>query len=444
MKIKSKVILKIVPTVLACILVLSGCSGNNTTTSSESGSGASGKSVNLTMSAWGNPAELKVYQKGIDAYTKEHPNVKIKLIPVPSDGYEQKLLTQLQGGNASDVFYVGDSTIVKLAQNGSVAELGEFMKSDKSYAKPDEYAEGLWGAAKQGDKIYGISVDCNPVVMYYNKKMLKELGIKTPQEYFDEGKWNWAAFNEVTQKLKDAGKKGFIAEQWLMDTWIWSNGGLLFDESGNYVLDKNQKAKEAIQFVSDLMKKGQITYAGSLPKGQGLDAMFMSNQVGLVAAGRWLTPMFLQNKGLEFDYISWPTNTGNKMEPVQVPVAYLAVNKKSKEIDEALKFATFYVSKEGQKERLTGNGSAVPSVNGIDDIVTNDKSVEHSQYLVDGRKTGFANGSPKMFKGQVPGLNKDIEDQLDLLFLDKQDVDTTIKEISDITKKKIEEFKSGK
>ncbi|MBT2730428.1 sugar ABC transporter substrate-binding protein [Bacillus sp. ISL-75] len=443
MKIKSKVMFKIVPAVLAGMLALSGCSGNSTKTSSESGGSASGKTVNLTMSVWGNPDELKVYQKGIDAYTKEHPNVKIKMIPVPSEGYEQKLLTQLQGGNASDVFYVGDTTMAKLAKKGALAELGKFMKSDESYAKPDEYAVGLWGAAKQGDKIYGISVDCNPVVMYYNKKMFKDLGIKSPQEYFDEGKWNWNAFNEVTKKLKDAGKKGFIAEQWLMDTWIWSNGGLSFDESGNYVMDQNQKAKDAIQFVNDLMKKRQITYAGSLPKGQGIDAMFLSNQVGIVAAGRWLTPMFSQNKSLKFDYISWPTNTGNKMEPVQIPVAYIAVNKKSKEVDEAMKFATFYVSKEGQKERLTGNGSAVPSVSGIDDIVTSDKTVEHSQYLIDGRETGFASGSPKLFKGQVPGLNKEIEDQYDLLFLKKQDVDTTIKKISEKSKKMIEEFKAG-
>jgi len=439
MKRKSNVLLKIVPAVFAGILALSGCSGSSEKTSSE----GSSKTVNLTMSAWGNPAELKVYQRGIDAYTKEHPDVKIKLIPVPSDGYEQKLLTQLQGGDAPDVFYVGDATMAKLAKNGSVADLGEFMQTGDSYAKPDEYADGLWGAAKQGDKYFGIPVDCNPLVMYYNKTMFKDLGIKTPQEYFDEGKWNWQAFDDVTKKLKAGGKKGFIAEKGYMDTWMWSNGGLAYDDEGKYVMDQNQKAHEAIEFVNDLTKKGQIMYGGSLPKGQGLDAMFMSNQVGLVAAGRWLTPMFSENKNLEFDYISWPTNTGNKMEPVQVPVAYIAANVKSKQIAEAKKFATFYVSKEGQKARLEGNGNAIPSVRGIDDIVTSDKTVEHVKYLIDGREKGFANGSPRMFKGQVPGLNKEVEDQFDLLLLGKQDVDTTFKNITEKTKKLTDEFNAG-
>ncbi|PLS01918.1 ABC transporter substrate-binding protein [Neobacillus cucumis] len=441
MKRKSNVLLKIVPVLFAGMLALSGCSGSGEKASSD-GSG-SGKTVNLTMSAWGNPAELKVYQRGIDAYTKEHPNVKIKLIPVPSDGYEQKILTQLQGGDAPDVFYVGDATMAKLAQNGSVAELGEYMQTSDSYAKPDEYADGLWGAAKQDGKYYGVPVDCNPLLLYYNKKMFKDLGIKTPQEYFDEGQWNWKAFDEVTKKLKDGGKKGFIAEKWLMDTWIWSNGGRAYDEQGNYVLDQNEKAHEAIQFISDLTKKGQIMYAGSLPKGQGLDAMFMSNQVGMVAAGRWLTPMFSENKNLDFDYIYWPTNTGNKMEPVQIGVAYMAANKKSKHVEEAMNFATYYVSKEGQKARLEGNGNAIPSVSGIDDIVTSDKTVEHTQYLMDGREKGYVNGAPLMFKGQIPGLNKEVEDQYDLLLLGKQGVDKTIKNITEKTKQLTSEYQAG-
>ncbi|KJD45951.1 ABC transporter substrate-binding protein [Paenibacillus terrae] len=440
---KSNAILRIVPAILAGVIALTGCSGN-TSTSSESGESVIGKTVNLTMSAWGNPAELKIYQKGIDAYTKEHPNVKIKLIPVASDGYEQKLLTQLQGGNAPDVFYVGDATMVKLVQNGTLADLGEFMKTDNSYAKPDEYADGLWGAAKDGDKIYGITMDCSPLVMYYNKKMFKDLGIKTPQEYFDEGKWNWAAFDEVTKKLKDAGKQGFIGETWTMETWIWSNGGLSYDDQGNYVMDQNQKAHEAIQFVNDLREKGQIKYAGSLPKGQGLDAMFMSNQVGIVAAGRWLTPMFSQAKNMELDYIYWPSNTNNKMEPVQVPIAFFAVNKKSKEQEEAMKFVTFYGSKEGQKARLAGNSSAVPSVNGIDDIVTSDKTIEHSQYLLDAREKGYANGSLKYFKGRIPGLSERVNEQYDLLLLGKQDVDTTINNITVETNKLTKERETNK
>ncbi|MCP3763466.1 sugar ABC transporter substrate-binding protein [Domibacillus sp. A3M-37] len=445
MKRKTKRFFGFIAFLMISSLIIAGCSNGDTSTGSDSskGNGGSGEKVNITMSAWGNPAELKVYQRALDSYMKKNPNVSIKLVPIPSDAYEQKLMTQLQGGSGPDVFYVGDATMAKLATNGSVAELSEFMNTEESFAKPDEYAEGLWGAAKQGDKIYGVTVDSNPLVMYYNKTVLEEAGVKSPQEYYDENKWNWEAFDEVTKQLKDAGKEGFIAERWLMDTWIWSNGGLAYDDEGNYVLDKNAKAKEALQYLDELKNKDQILYAGSLPKGQGLDAMFMSNKVGFVAAGNWLVPMFSQNPSLKFDFVPFPTNTGNKREPVQVPTAYMSVSAKSDVAEEAMKFATYYVSKEGQEVRLKGSGNAVPSIKGIDDVVVEGSPVEHIQYLIDGRDTGFANGSPRMFKGQIPGLNIEWEEQFDLMFLGKQDVDKTIQKITEITKQKTEEYKAN-
>ncbi|MFB5678895.1 hypothetical protein ACE3NQ_24495 [Paenibacillus terreus] len=51
MKMKSNAILRIVPAILAGVIALTGCSGS-TSTCSESGESVTGKTVNLTMSAW--------------------------------------------------------------------------------------------------------------------------------------------------------------------------------------------------------------------------------------------------------------------------------------------------------------------------------------------------------------------------------------------------------
>ncbi|MBR2568221.1 MAG: extracellular solute-binding protein [Paenibacillus sp.] len=213
--------------------------------------GDSGGKVELTMSAWGNPAELKVYQRAIDAYEEKNKNVSVKLIPIPSDGYEQKLLTELSGGAGADVFYVGDTTMAKLVKSNSVLPLADFLKTDASYTKAEEYAEGLWGAAKQGEELYGITVDCNPYVMYYNIKLFKEAGLKTPQQYFDEGTWNWDTFKEVTATFKSMNKYGFVQEKGSLPmlNWVWSNGGNMYDKEGSYVYDKDPKAQEAIAYM---------------------------------------------------------------------------------------------------------------------------------------------------------------------------------------------------
>lgn len=405
--------------------------------------GDSGGKVELTMSAWGNPAELKVYQRAIDAYEEKNKNVSVKLIPIPSDGYEQKLLTELSGGAGADVFYVGDTTMAKLVKSNSVLPLADFLKTDASYTKAEEYAEGLWGAAKQGEELYGITVDCNPYVMYYNIKLFKEAGLKTPQQYFDEGTWNWDTFKEVTATFKSMNKYGFVQEKGSLPmlNWVWSNGGNMYDKEGSYVYDKDPKAQEAIAYIADLVKSGGVIYGGSLPKGQGMDAMFMSQQVAMVTAGRWLTPMFSENKSLEFDYIPWPTNTPEKTNPSGIAVAYVAVNKNSKQQEEAKKFLSFYVSKEGQKSRLADTGNAVPSVAGIDEVVLDKGIPAHANYLLTGRDIGIAPGSPQTYYAQIPGLSNEVEDLYDLMLLGKASSEETIENISSIVKKKTEEAK---
>lgn len=417
------------------MMFVSGCSS-----STKGNPDSSSEKIQLTMAAWGNPAEIKVYQRGLDEYEKQHKNVSIKLIPVPGDNYEQKLLTQLSGGQAHDIFYVGSETMPKLVETGKIAELTDFLESDESYVKADEFADGLWGAARQNDKIYGVSVDNNPYLMYYNKKVLKEAGIeKTPQDHFEEGTWNWDTFAEMTGKIVESGKRGFVAENnsGHLFSWVWSNGGHLFDEDGNYILEENAQAQETFKYLERLVKGGNITYSGSLPKGQGADAMFMSNQVGFVAAGRWLTPMFSENKALEFDYIPWPTNTGNEMEPAAIAIAYMSVSKESKHIDEAMKFLSYYTSAEGQKARLADNGNAVPSVNGVDELITDDAVPEHADYLIEARNIGKVEDQQVM----IPGMESEIKDLMDLMYLGKQDAEKTMEAVSKKAKEMIDKHR---
>lgn len=434
---KNWALLKLITLTLALILVISGCSSDK---DNKKSSGSGDGKVKLTMAAWGNPEEIKGYQRALDAYKEENPDVEVDLIPVPSDNYEQKLFTQLSGGEAPDIFYAGDGYISKLIETGKIEDLTDFLESSESYVKPDEFAEGLWGGSRKDGRIYGVAVDNNPFLMYYNKNVLEEAGIdKSPQEHFEEGTWNWDTFEKMTADIVAAGKKGYVGESSGVHTfsWVWSNGGELYDDDGNIVLDSNEKAQEAFKYLEGLIENGNITYAGALPKGQGADAMFMSNQVGFVAAGRWLTPMFSENENLDFDYIPWPTNTGNKMEPAAIATAYMSAASDSENLDEAVKFLSFYTSTVGQESRLAGNGNAVPSVAGIDEIITEDSIPEHASYLLDAREIGIVDDKQM----SIPGLEKELQDIMDLMYLGQQDAKTTMEQFHNKAQEMIEDYK---
>lgn len=418
-------------------LLLTACSSDSGDSSSES-SGGKGE---LTMTAWGNPAEIEVYQKAIDAYEEENPDVSVKLIPGPGDTYKQKLLTQLQGSQSPDLFYVGGEYMSQLIETGRVAELSDFLNSDESYVKPEEFAEGLWGSAKRGDEMYGTPVDSNPMLLYYNKKVLEEAGFDPdePQKLYEAGEWNWETFTELTEKITDSGKYGFVAENGSLHlfSWIWSNGGKMYDEEGNNILEENEKAQEAIHYLNDNVTNGNFRYAGSLPEGQGPDAMFMSNQTAFAAAGRWYTPMFSENEELAFDYIPWPTNTGELLEPAAIATAYLSTTTDAENVEEAKKFLSFYTSEAGQRARLEGNGNAVPSVGSVDDIIENAEVPEHASYLVDARDIGKVESNQSV----IPGLDQEVSDIFDLLFLGEQTIEETITEVSEKANSIIQEYK---
>lgn len=371
----------------------------------------------LRFTSWANTGEIAVLARAVDAYNEMQDDVKVIFESTGGGTYEQKLITALSGGDAWDCFYVGDSTIGKLIENGSVLKLNDFMASDASYCTPDEFDAGVWGASKtaEGD-IYGISVDCNPLVLYYSPKMFAELGIKSPQEYFDEGNWTFDSFDETLDQLQAVGKTGFLFGGGSDQIYNWmsgfGDGGTVWqtDADGNDFYEFDENAVKSLQYVAERIEDGRFAYSGLLPDGQGEDASFMSGLAGYITAGKWLTPTFTE-AGIDHDYIPYPSEAGNIIPPNQIAAAYLSVNADSELIEEAMKFATYYCSVAGQEIRLTSTekpGNAVPSVQGIDNIITDVKVPEHVEYLLDVRANGWALGG-KFKDSLYPGMMVDLK-----------------------------------
>jgi multiple sugar transport system substrate-binding protein len=449
LKSKRKLSLFLLAIMLIFVPLLQSCSGGSESAGSGSDGNSSGDSkssgekVKIKWATWGNPGELTRFEEFTKDYNEKNPNVEVELIPIPGE-YEQKIITQLTGGTAPDAFYAGDGTIVKLIENESITELTPLLESPDSAVKPDDFFEGLWGAAKKDGKIYGVTVDDNPMVLWYNKKVLEEAGVtEMPADLYEKGEWNWDTYQGLLDKIRSTGKYGYVLDNWWGHyySWITSNGGQVYDESGKFVAHENPQAVEALTYLYDNVKNENMTFAGTLPKGQGADAMFMSNQVGFVGAGRWYLPIFKQNKGLEFDIVPWPTNTGSKIEPAGIPTAYMVMNKGTKHPEETFKFISEFVSKDGQIYRLQGGGNAVPSVAGADEVVLEGDLPEHAQFFLDAREVGYALWPEE---AGIPGLSADITSEFEALWLKGGSLEDALQQMGEKANKKIEDYKAGK
>lgn len=401
----------------------------------QTGAAAGGAaSAAIKWSSWGNPGEVQRFNEYTADFNKR-AGANAQFIPIPSD-YEPKILTQLSGGTAPDIFYAGDSTLSKLVASKSIVELTELLKGPNSKSKPEDFIEGLWGPGRTADgKVWGAAVDCNPLVFWYNKQVLEEAGVTTmPADLAKENKWNWNALSTMLEQVAAKGKRGVIFENWFGPVWGWAttNGGKVWD-GDNFVGAEDPKTKEAFKFVVDNLAAKTFTYSGSLPKGQGQDAMFLSQQTAFVIAGRWLLPVFKKAANLQYDVVTWPTNTGKQIEPATVATAYLVLNAKSANQEAAFNFYTDFVSKEGQTFRLQGGGNAVPSIKGADQVVSEGNLPANWQAFIDARDAGYA-----IWPGlaNTPGLSDDMGKVLDEVFLKGGEVDATMQKLTDTVKAK--------
>jgi multiple sugar transport system substrate-binding protein len=358
----------------------------------DKGDAAAGTGGAVTWASWANPGEAERFRKVSKDYESKN-KTKITFQIVTGD-YNSKLLTQLAGGSAPDAFYVNTEGMSKMIESKNIVDLTEFTNKSDSPVKIKDFYPGLltWCKPVGGEGVYGLPVDCNPLVFWFNKDLIAAAGItQSPVQQFEAGSWNRNALDDFLTKMKASGKRGLVLEgDWsYMLSWMTTFGGKPFDDKNKAVFDTEPKCLETLQWLWGHMKDETITYGGSLPKGQGVDALFYAQQLASCQMGRWILPNLKKLK-FNYDIAPYPSEDGKTIAPVNIPVAAMGVNAKAKDQDAALWFTTRYVSVEGQKARLAGGGNAVPSIPGAEEIVTEGNLPEHASYWNDVAKVGYA------------------------------------------------------
>lgn len=394
-----------------------------------SGSGASGTKT-VVWSTWGTPEELTRYKDFDTQFMKDHPDIKVVLQPVADYGdYHTKLLAQLASGTAPDVFYIGDDKIGQFVNSKALLPLTDLMNSSASKTKPEDFAQGLFGATKKGDQIYAAPNDSNPDALWYDKVALKKAGVTDdPATLAAEGKWTTEAFLDMNQKLHKAGLTGSMFwNYWSTHySWISAQGGTAFDASGKFVANTDQTSVKAMDVLAKNFQNGTFVVADTLPEGAGADSVFVTHKSGFFVQGRYtIGTVKAAGDPQNYDVAPWPTPTG-KAAPTGVAVSYLAINAKTKNKDAAFTFWTNFLSAQGQTFRLKGGGNAVPSIKGADSVVL-DGYPKHAQTMLDMRDIGFEDYTTE---ASVPGLSSDISDKMLALYQGKASTQSTLDDVA--------------
>ena len=259
-----------------------------------------------------------------------------------------------------------------------------------------------------------------------------------PADLYTQGQWNRDAFQSMIAQVHSKGQYGYILDDstFVWYAWVTTNGGTVYANNGNgkFVANQDPKSVEAFKWLEDNVRAKNIIFGGTLPKGQGTDLSFMAKQVAFVDAGRWYLPEFKQLSGLAYDVVPFPPNTGKKIEPAGVPLAYMVISTQTKHVDAAFTFLTNFVSVAGQTFRLSGGGNAVPSIKGPDQVVTQGNNPPHAQAFLDARNIGYA-----IFpsESRAAGLNTDLQTVIDAIWFKGADVQTTLNKAAQLANSRI-------
>ena len=140
--------------------MMSGCSGKTSEGSAE------GDTVIINL--YQNKSEIAdPLQKAADAYTKEHPNVKINVESIQGNDYNTNLKAKLMGDNAVDIFALGDN----------ITNMMDYVEDLSAEPWVKNAVDGSIDDVTVDGKVYGLPVSVEGYGLVYNKEIFKDAGI---------------------------------------------------------------------------------------------------------------------------------------------------------------------------------------------------------------------------------------------------------------------------
>jgi multiple sugar transport system substrate-binding protein len=384
----------------------------------------------LRFAVAGNATEQKLYQEGVDRFTKVFPNVKVTLEPIP-DQYDTTIKAGMSGGTVQDVFLLDGELMGAFAPNNLLLPLDDAMKT--AGANASDYYEALTTLYQQDGKTYGIPKDFGTLVIFVNDEMAQKAGVDPASIK------TWDNLKQAAQKMT-AGDGPNKTYGMCLNPDIQRYGAAML-QNGNAIIQDNKavfnddKGVAAVDYWYGFKKDGTGELYKEMGKGWCGEA-FSGKNAAMVLEGGWLVPFMADpaNNATDLKYtaIPLPTPEGGTQATWLFTNAF-AANAKTQYPNAAAALVLFLTSAMNEKA-LIPSGLGSPSLTALaDDPFFKENPVQ--QVLVEQGKTGkladVVLGGP-VHKGDViDAINKD---GLEPVFLGAQ----TTKEALDAAAQKVD------
>ncbi len=234
----------------------------------------------LRMTVWtSNADQLKLFTSIGDAYRAAHPDVSsISFESLPFADYNTTLTTQIAGGNAPDLAWMGDLSKDLIASDALLP------LTDKMPATPGWNYDDLLGSVtaefSRDGQLFAYPFSNSPYALYVNKDLLAAAG-----QTIDPATLTWdqvaAAGAAVAAKT---GKAGFVIRDfdyasWNMLATVWTGwGASAWTPDGRTCTLTSPEMQQAFTFLHD------AAFTSKAMPGPGVTADFFAGDAAFTVA----------------------------------------------------------------------------------------------------------------------------------------------------------------
>ncbi|MFC4639124.1 ABC transporter substrate-binding protein [Deinococcus hohokamensis] len=268
----------------------------------------SGPKVTLTFLHGFTGPDRPVMESLVKKFNETHPTIQIRAQAQPWATTWQQLPSLVASGRAPDIAVINEDQITGFIARGAVSPLTAAEMKSAAIDKTRFFGP-LFQTADYKGQSYGVPISSVAYVMFYNKDLMKKVGLDPNKPPRTRAEFLAAAQKcTVDKNGKNATQAGFDPKN--LDTWgvslynnwvgaraayaaILQNGGAMVDKNQNAAFNSPQ-AVSAVQFMVDLVQKHRVARPNSTEEAEL--AAFSQGKVCMFPSGQWYLDRFEQQK----------------------------------------------------------------------------------------------------------------------------------------------------
>ncbi|USB33101.1 extracellular solute-binding protein [Paenibacillus sp. YPG26] len=223
--------------IIAVLLSLAACSGT---------SSKDKQPVTLTFWTTTPSPETAFFQERINAFEKEHPNIKVNIAMHEFPFATNEFKTAVLGDQEVDIFRADNTWIPEYANLNIIYPLNTLgPRADSS-----GFVSSALDAATYQGNIYGFPSVMEVPALLYNKRILREAGFTRPPQTMDE-------LLKMAKALTGKERYGLYVteDSYFSLPYLWAFGGDMISDQGHIQI-ASVRSKQAFEFMLKLRREG--------------------------------------------------------------------------------------------------------------------------------------------------------------------------------------------